>query len=922
LDTTLTEAAASATKEERGAARQRPAQNERRRRPRKLVSKVVVAGDICIDWLAFPVPALDPVETKGKFPPNYRLDTGTLMVARPGGALLLARLVKAAATVAQEAAPVTVRSQKLRGGLTVIPPAKVIHSIIQLGLYPAQKGEAEADVYRVKSFAGFAGPSSGLPPRHPVFEDVADAGMVILDDSGNGYRDDPDIWPEAVREGKRPIVILKMSRPLCRGDLWKRVQKDHPARLIVVVSADDLRAEGLKISRELSWERTATDFAWQMASSPEPVVQELATVPNLIVRFGIEGAIHYRGGSQEPTCLYYDPTVAENGLVDRYPGKMSGFASAFVAALAARVSSEDPDADDVRGIPDGIRDGLRSSRALFRLGFGRHDPEIEYPSVDYPGAEIFTAEKDGDRTIADIDVPKPSPTRDPNREFWRWSILKDLSEAGLEEVASKIVREGESAALKQVPIAEFGALKTADRAEIESLRSISNLIRGYLKNKKPGRPLSIAVFGPPGAGKSFYVTEVAQTAGEDVERRQFNVAQFNSSGDLTRAFHQVRDVGLEGKVPLIFFDEFDCEFEGNRLGWLKYFLTAMQDGEFRDGDVVHPIGKAIFVFAGGISPTFAAFSREAAPKTEPEDAERPAQQDVTESKPNQSDPQQDFKDAKGPDFASRLRGYVNILGPDPTDRHDRFFLIRRAMLLRSQLKRNPNSKHLFDSQGRAQIDEGVLRAFLGVGKFKHGARSIEAIIDMSMLHDRRSFEQASLPPAKQLALHVDADEFSQLVARDVLFREEREKIARAIHEKYLRDQKNNKPPGHSSMRPWKALDEELKESNRRQADDIPKKLRAIGCGFRPAVGRKPVEITFNEEEEIEPLAEAEHERWFDEKTGDGWTQGTPRNDKKKIHPDLLPWENLPRNVQEYDRDTVRGIPEFMADAGFEIYRLS
>ena len=27
----------------------------------------------------------------------------------------------------------------------------------------------------------------------------------------------------------------------------------------------------------------------------------------------------------------------------------------------------------------------------------------------------------------------------------------------------------------------------------------------------------------------------------------------------------------------------------------------------------------------------------------------------------------EFKDAKGPDFISRLRGYVNILGPNQTD---------------------------------------------------------------------------------------------------------------------------------------------------------------------------------------------------------------------------------------------------------------
>ena len=36
----------------------------------------------------------------------------------------------------------------------------------------------------------------------------------------------------------------------------------------------------------------------------------------------------------------------------------------------------------------------------------------------------------------------------------------------------------------------------------------------------------------------------------------------------------------------------------------------MQDGVFRAGDSVHPIGKAIFVFAGGTSSTYQQFCGE------------------------------------------------------------------------------------------------------------------------------------------------------------------------------------------------------------------------------------------------------------------------------------------------------------------------
>ena len=51
-----------------------------------------------------------------------------------------------------------------------------------------------------------------------------------------------------------------------------------------------------------------------------------------------------------------------------------------------------------------------------------------------------------------------------------------------------------------------------------------------------------------------------------------------------------------------------------------------------------------------------------------------------------------------------------------------------------------------------------------VERFAHGARSMEAIIDMSSLSGKLCFERSSLPPRQQLALHVDADAFLALVS--------------------------------------------------------------------------------------------------------------------------------------------------------------
>ena len=84
---------------------------------------------------------------------------------------------------------------------------------------------------------------------------------------------------------------------------------------------------------------------------------------------------------------------------------------------------------------------------------------------------------------------------------------------------------------------------------------------------------------------------------------EFNLSQFRDPVELTVAFHKIRDAVLKGKIPLAFFDEFDANLDV-RFGWLKYFLAPMQDGEFRDGEVMHPLGKGNLYFCRCYLPSF------------------------------------------------------------------------------------------------------------------------------------------------------------------------------------------------------------------------------------------------------------------------------------------------------------------------------
>lgn len=108
---------------------------------------------------------------------------------------------------------------------------------------------------------------------------------------------------------------------------------------------------------------------------------------------------------------------------------------------------------------------------------------------------------------------------------------------------------------------------------------------------------------------------------------------------------------------------------------------------------------------------------------------------------------------------------------------------------------------------------------------------------------------------------------------------------------------------------------------RRQADHVAVKLRAVGRGIAPLADpdAEPIELSA---EEVELLAELEHERWMAERLFEGWTHAPPHKDvAHKTRPDLVPWHELPEAEKEKDRCTVRELPALLAMAGLRVFRL-
>lgn len=912
---------------------------------------VVVAGDVTIDWNLARIP----------LPPDPNKPGGrgtTLMSPESGGAALLGKLIAEIAKDMTKAdgekdAEIAGRGIEVR---TVESPEHpqpgddtTLHSYAIWSLHDREAGKRGSKVWRISQPLGIQDVSPGTPARFTrVVDDPVSAHLVVLD-AGLGGSQPKEAWPQAITSpDASPHIVLKIARPVGEGDLWNHLISQHSDRLVAIVRANDLRISEAQVSRELSWEQSAQDLLRELTYNPE--IKRLSGCAHLIVSFGTSGAMLLSKPDAGPrqATLVFDPRVMEEEWVERYPGGMVGYTVCLTAAIAREILRAGAEARMV----DSIKRGLEAMRKLHLDGF-EVDNE-ERPRVKFPAERIAQAMTEEENkkasgrknpTFADVPVRQPASTAESKSD--RWTILEDVfAEEGLEQVARRIVVDGPDRVVSEVPVAAFGNLQTVDRTEIEGFRSIRSLIAQYAKEERPERPLSIAVFGRPGSGKSFGIKEIAKALLPGrIQSMTFNLSQFHDPQGLLGAFHQVRDVSLKGKLPLVFWDEFDATLGKEKLGWLKHFLAPMQDGEFQQDQVTHHIGAAIFVFAGGTKQTMLEFSSQFEVDPLPDD----------------------LANAKGRDFVSRLKGYVDVAGPNPinsTD-DDPHYVIRRAILLRSMLERNKGDLFVErDGKKKLQVDGGVLRAFLRVEEYHHGARSIESVIAMSLLSGKSRFERSALPSAEQLGIHVTPD-FLDIVRSFVIEGRMLRELSEAVHVAYcasmLADGYTWTEPdddylkrhevlrdfiGHAgdpektapSLVSYENLAETEKEQNEDFARDIPNKVESIGYEIVPGSGQEEGEAF--PEDIVELLAEQEHDRWVRTKLRQGWSWGSPRDDKRLLHPAMLPWrdltdeerierygsgggprvglELLPQKEKEKDHALIKAVTNILAENGYRV----
>lgn len=146
---------------------------------------------------------------------------------------------------------------------------------------------------------------------------------------------------------------------------------------------------------------------------------------------------------------------------------------------------------------------------------------------------------------------------------------------------------------------------------------------------------------------------------------------------------------------------------------------------------------------------------------------------------------------------------------------------------------------------------------------------------------------------------------------ETIFNARQDQLANKIHDNYVQQQtaQGESSKTNASLVSWDLLPENLKDSNRNQADHLDIKCTLLTNMEDYSAEDVRLKLT---PESVEWLAKMEHDRWFAEKLLSGWryTEGCKDNDLR-LSPSLVPWNELPEIERQKDRDTVEHLPELV-----------
>ena len=429
---------------------------------------VVVAGDMVVDHHIYQG-ARDKPHTHG--------EQGTWIHQETGGAELLFNVLERLGAAASE--PFAVEF-----GMGATPEDRLVGSYSLLAPCPAG-GKGKGLVWRVTGNLGYG---DGLEPNTryaaPPAREALPASVVVLDDGALGFRHSTNMsaWPQELREGASAAVdwvVLKTCAPITQGDLWHRVSQEFSDRLVVVVSAADLRQEEVTITEGLSWEHTAQDLLQELTLNKS--ISDLTHCRHLIIALGTDGALWLskRSDGTARCHLVFDPGSLEGAWAQGIRGHVWGGMSCLVAAIVAELTASNLTSAGTHGrneeggpdIAAGIMRGLSAARHLLGVGHGAADSGAA--TTNSTATQGFPP----DPVIADLlkpsfryrvaDVPATVASVGKSRA---WTIVSgdrsSVEDRPLYGLARRVALFGSKALVDEMPYAVFGKLTAVDRVEI------------------------------------------------------------------------------------------------------------------------------------------------------------------------------------------------------------------------------------------------------------------------------------------------------------------------------------------------------------------------------------------------------------------------------------------------------------------------
>ena len=230
---------------------------------------------------------------------------------------------------------------------------------------------------------------------------------------------------------------------------------------------------------------------------------------------------------------------------------------------------------------------------------------------------------------------------------------------------------------------------------------------------------------------------------------------------------------------------------------------------------------------------------------------------------------------------------------------------------------------------KLEVDYIITSGSLGLGFSQDKEKLLNQVLSMHSIFERNFTVYTRLDHENSVLRDIVK---SEIQAPSILLRNV-ESLALKIHEQYIHtattffeEKKANgevtpedQKDFEEKTRPFEELSSHLKLANIRQARSIPIKLNIIGCELANPSDKRDAIVEFSQDEIID-LAMYEHDEWCEEKIGQGWTYGEVRDDSRLIHDCLVPWDDLTPEVQQYDIDPVKNIPNLVDSIGLKIVR--